>query len=336
MKKYLLTCLAVASIYTALQAQVVVQSGSYVVIKEGTTLFMGGLTLTPSSVFTFGSTLNTATAVSTTNPDPNIAKVYQFASATNAYSGTIRIHYQDAELNGLPEPSLVASVYNGSIWQRFGAASSDATTNYVVSNSINTVPLKELTLVVPSSILPLSFLNAAAYRRSGGVQIDWKVGDQTSTNYYEVERSADGIHFTKVHTVAALRIVASGHTYNWLDAAAAAGTIYYRIKAIGLNGNATYSLILKITTSNTPGNIGISPNPLVGNLLNLQLVNQKEGKYTIRIIYINGQVLYTTTIMHGGGSSVQQLRIPNISKGTYQLQIEKPDYTRETRTFISQ
>jgi hypothetical protein len=336
MKRYLLTCLIAVSTYTALQAQIIVQSGSNIVIKGGATLYVGGLTLNPSSDFTITSTLNRTTAISNPHPDPTVARAYQFANTTNAYSGTIRIHYQDAELNGLPEANLAVSVYNGTLWQSFVTASKDVTSNYVVSNSFSGVPLKEVTLVSPPTILPISFLNAAAFRRTGGVQVNWKVGDQTSTNAYEVERSTDGIHFIKVYTVAALRMVASGYTYNWLDAAPPSGTIYYRVKANGLNGNTTYSSILKIAPVNTPGAINISPNPIVGNLLNLQLVNGEAGKYTIRIMHINGQVLYTTTLTHAGGSLVQQLRLPNISKGTYELQIEKPDHTREIKPFISE
>ena len=336
MKKYIFTCFAAIIACIVLQAQLVVQSGSSIVTQAGTTLYVDGLTLTPAADFTLTSSISRTATISNPNPDPDIARVYQFANTTNPYSGTIRVHYQDAELNGLQEQNLVVSAYNSSMWQRFGAASSDATANYVLSNALSSVPLKEVTLVNPATILPLTFLNAAAYRRNGSVQVDWKVGDQTNTQAYEVERSTDGIQFTKLYTVAALRMVAIGYTYNWLDPSAPSSTIYYRIKSIGLRGDNTYSSILKVSPINTPGSIGIWPNPLVGNMLNLQLINQEAGRYTIRIISISGQIVYTTIVAHAGGSSYQQLRLPNISKGTYQLQIEKPDHSQEVKAFISQ
>ena len=72
--------------------------------------------------------------------------------------------------------------------------------------------------------------------------------------------------------------------------------------------------------------ISIYPNPIVNGVINLQLVNQPEGKYGVRLLTDVGQVITATEIQHAKGSSIEHLKWNyNLSHGTYHLEVTKPD-----------
>ncbi len=61
-----------------------------------------------------------------------INRVYDITSVSGTYtSATLRLHYEDVELNGNNEATMALWHYNGSAWSTSGQTSNDATNNYV-------------------------------------------------------------------------------------------------------------------------------------------------------------------------------------------------------------
>ena len=129
-----------------LQAQVLsVASGSGFNIKSGTVVSAAGLDLTPSADFSLKASLSSGTTVSNTTTIPTIKRSYQFSATTAAFSGVLKINYQDSELNGHTESSLKLLYNNGSAWTLDNSSTNDATANYVNSN-LTAITLSELSL----------------------------------------------------------------------------------------------------------------------------------------------------------------------------------------------
>ncbi|WP_446909669.1 hypothetical protein, partial [Klebsiella pneumoniae] len=74
---------------------------------------------------------------------------------------------------------------------------------------------------------------------------------------YEIEKSADGRHFTVAATANAKSNNNSSVNYEWLDVNALVGNNYYRIKSIDINGQVQYSNIVKIVMGNGRPQISI-------------------------------------------------------------------------------
>ena len=73
---------------------------------------------------------------------------------------------------------------------------------------------------------------------------------ETAMAYYQLERSADGHAFTTIYRADAT--VNNGNTaqYSYPDNDALPGTCYYRIRAIGQDGQQQFSPIVKLTGKN--------------------------------------------------------------------------------------
>jgi len=137
-------------------------SGTSVSLSANDIFHVNGITLTPSSSFsldgisiTKNSSINNVVGTSATAA----SRFYLFSGNTNSFSGTIKVDYEDSELNGLNESSLEVNVYNGTGCTNVTSSTNDVSNNYVTSNSISGSSLKEIGLA--SSTTPLPVTNIA-------------------------------------------------------------------------------------------------------------------------------------------------------------------------------
>ena len=118
--------------------------GSGFNIKAGTIISVDGLDLTPSSDFILGTSLVLSGALNNSTNIVPIGKSYQFSATTTAYSGLVKINYQESELNGLDESALKLLIHNGSSWSLDYNSSSNTAENVVFNNAISGVALREI------------------------------------------------------------------------------------------------------------------------------------------------------------------------------------------------
>jgi hypothetical protein len=151
-----------------------VAPGTDLHVSPGTVFSAGGIAFTPDAAFTLNG-LSLSRNSTTAHPVANghITRVYLFSGNTPAFSGSIQIQYSDAELNGIPEPALRLNVHNGTSWQMLGNNVNDGDANYVLTSSVNSQVLNELTLAHALFPLPLQWGDVTAYRKGANVNIQW-------------------------------------------------------------------------------------------------------------------------------------------------------------------
>ncbi len=182
-----------------------------------------------------------------------------------------------------------------------------------------------------SGPLPVTFTSIKAAEQNNNIAVEWKVGSQLNVARYEVEKSTDGRTFTKVAAIDA----ANTSTYNWLDLNAVQGNNFYRVRAIDINAVFKYTQIVKVTLGKKGSAIAVSPNPVQGNTVTLQFTNQQAGKYQLNLTNAAGQLMYSNTLQHAGGSSSQTFTLSSqITRGAYQLEVIAPDKTRKAQKLI--
>lgn len=184
--------------------------------------------------------------------------------------------------------------------------------------------------------LPVNFISIGANKNSNGIQVNWKVGAERNILNYSIEKSNNGRSFSTVGTIAAASFSDNEKAYSFMDVATQSGTVFYRIKSKGSNGVATYSAIVKVMTgTGVKAAITVSPNPVGGSMINLQLTKSVNGKYEVNLLSTDGRLLYNRNINHAGGDATFSLVLPStIAKGTYILNVITPDKIRKTQKLI--
>ena len=181
--------------------------------------------------------------------------------------------------------------------------------------------------------LPLTFTSIKAFQRDNSVKIDWTTANETSLKQYDIERSVTGNNFVEITGIKANNTAVNN--YQWLDTYPEEGNNYYRIRATNSDGKISYSDVVKLYFGKENPRINIYPNPVTGNNLNLQMINQPAGLYEVKLMNSFGQTFMTKTIQYNGGSTIENISPEkNIPKGFYQLEIKNPRGDKKVMSVI--
>ena len=177
-----------------------------------------------------------------------------------------------------------------------------------------------------TGVLPVTFTSIKAVRQNDKIRVDWTVDNQVNISKYNVERSSDGTHFSSIGVQTANNDITG--TYSFIDASPLNGDNFYRIKSIGIDGKISYSAIVKVRTEVGEQKLSVTPNPIIGEDINVTMENIAAGVYSVRIISTNGATILSKEIKHGGGSQVHTINIPGLAPGIYYLELTQPDAKR--------
>jgi hypothetical protein len=80
------------------------------------------------------------------------------------------------------------------------------------------------------------------------VKLNWVTTNELNSDFFDVERSKDGIRFTAIGRVAAMN-TATNNIYWWTDISPFNESSFYRLKIVDKDGSFTYSSIIRISIS---------------------------------------------------------------------------------------
>ncbi len=104
-----------------------------------------------------------------------------------------------------------------------------------------------------NSPLPVQ-LSAFSGQAAGlGNQLNWATASELNSARFEVERSADGTSYTTLASLTAAGTSTTARSYQYFDAAASAGTSYYRLRQVDQDGTSAYSPVVVLTRTASPG-----------------------------------------------------------------------------------
>ncbi|UEG50209.1 T9SS type A sorting domain-containing protein [Ferruginibacter lapsinanis] len=174
-------------------------------------------------------------------------------------------------------------------------------------------------------ITPVKFTTFSASRKDNNASLLWQItNEDVNVASYEVERSDNGVSFTKVATVAPKNNGSTSNSYNILDNLSTvknAGIVYYRIKQIDKDGRLTYSDIRSVRISASGIAIGVYPNP-VKNTANLTLDLTEDAPVTINVTDITGKEVKRLSMNALKGLNVKSVDMSSFASGSYLIKVQ--------------
>lgn len=169
------------------------------------------------------------------------------------------------------------------------------------------------------AITPVKFGGLTASVIDNTVKLKWLVESEINSKEYIIERSLDGRDFSKINILAAT----NSSTYVSIDNSPNQGTNFYRIVAMDNDGKKQYSSTIKIITNKTQANFNIYPNPVINNLINLELSGITKGNaYKVNVYNISGKLVFTSSINAEGNSLTKSIQLPTqIKAGNYVVEV---------------
>lgn len=195
------------------------------------------------------------------------------------------------------------------------------------------IGLNNIKVSTAVTALPVHFTSFTAQPKNSIVELAWATASEQNSQYFEVERSANGIVYTKIGTITAAGNSHLTNHYQFTDAMPLHGNSFYRLKQVDIDGKSMYSTIQKVITGGEGFAYTIVQNPVRNQLkLNLQLSEAKKLKLEIRdargVLLLQQQQQFST------GNTTYTLPVNHLA-GTYFINIIT-DKGSHTKTFIKQ
>ena len=153
----------------------------------------------------------------------------------------------------------------------------------------------------------LIYFSAKAVHNSY-TQIYWTTAQEINSNYFELQRSANGTNFTTIARVSAKGNSNSISQYHYEDKDInASKKFYYRINAVDMGGENSMSRVVSLVFNEveTCNKVIIFPNPASDKIS----FESADEIYTIRILNIQGQMILQ--------SNESNIDISKLTKGVY-------------------
>lgn len=166
--------------------------------------------------------------------------------------------------------------------------------------------------------LPLHLLSFTASSADSYNLLQWIVTNEINFDKYIIESSDDGSNYQGRGS-----IPGTGRTgelnYSFNDSTLAIKT-FYRLKMQDKDGRFEYSPV-RIVNRNVKGfTANVFPNPGT-DLLNLQVESESRSNATIRIIDLNGKILFERNIVVQKGTNYYNYSLPQMARGVWFINI---------------
>lgn len=233
------------------------------------------------------------------------------------------------------------SVMKGTFISHDGACSAGAsgfiqgrmlsTTGAVSTNSsiIYTTP-PCITSSMSIILLPIELSSFTATVEISDVQLNWLTTTETNNDYFNIERSADGINFTSIHKIDGAGNSTQTLHYSTVDDTPLEGVAYYRLKQTDYDKKISYSNLVAVEFNKINDFIfHIAPNPFSGETTFTTTQNLKDATLTIYNSY--GHIVKQMKNVSGQTVTLHCNYLPN---GVYFSQLAQDNIVIATNKLV--
>jgi hypothetical protein len=169
--------------------------------------------------------------------------------------------------------------------------------------------------------LPIVLTEFTAVADGKRAKIEWATSSEQNNDRFEIERSADGIHFTKMITVKSQSGSAIVKRYQTFDNSPLNGINFYRLVQFDINGRSTTYGIKRINFKLDPKAVVTAyPNPSVAGI-GLLLSNYSGKTVAVMVTDVAGRIVHKQTVAVSNGQAYYKLNMANPGSGHYIIRV---------------
>ncbi len=193
---------------------------------------------------------------------------------------------------------------------------------------------KNLVTVIITSPVPTTFLGLTARKEGNKAVLSWKTASEQNSDYFNIQRSADGINFTAtLGDVNAAGNSSNLRNYSFEDLSPLAKWNYYRIEEVDMDGAKTFSNIAAVSFDKDQNMMMIYPNP-TSSQLNLEYNSAVAGNLMMQFIDSKAAIVMTKKVLAGIGRTVMNIDVSKFANGVYLIRYVEADGKTGSVKFI--
>ncbi len=172
---------------------------------------------------------------------------------------------------------------------------------------------------------PVVLVSFYAEKENNRTILNWYTASETNNDYFNIERSSDGINFEVIGKVNGKGNTSGVSVYSFADENTPSGKIYYRLMQYDYDGISTSSYVISVDNETTLA-LQVAPNPF-GNATEILVSSNTEAKVKVRVTDLSGHALYEGIHHVNEKASIGE----NMTAGVYILQVQINDVIKTVR-----
>ncbi len=209
------------------------------------------------------------------------------------------------------------SHHNGHFWEKYEVP--------FTTGTLNTLPYLKGTGITEfspvsagsgDSPLPVTLVDFFAKAENNLISLYWKTASETNNDYFDIERSKDGVRFSKIGQVNGSGNINYMKNYSFIDESPAEDINYYRLKQVDYDGSSSYSSVVSAVCFEIKGfTFDLIPNPVMNdniilqtntteevNIQKIQIINSTGSEEMVfrNVVLSNGQFKFNAEILEKG------------------------------------
>ena len=200
-----------------------------------------------------------------------------------------------------------SNVINFTIRNTGGATVGDIMYDYVRLEASGT----SLVTVLPVTLQPL-----VVVKKANISVLNWATLTEQNNDYFEVQKSMDGVSFTAIGKVISKGNSSANVDYNFNDNQPFNGMNYYRVKQVDKDGKSTYSNVVSTDFILKNGSLHIFPNPAT-NIVTLNYSATQNGVLKCTITDVNGKLVKSFLVNTVAGKNSYTINLAELQSGTH-------------------
>ncbi|MEO6669444.1 MAG: SdrD B-like domain-containing protein [Ferruginibacter sp.] len=186
--------------------------------------------------------------------------------------------------------------------------------------------------IKPGQIVPVTLLSFTAMLQSNKtVLLNWQTTAEISNDFFDVERSVDGINFNTIGRVDGNGTTSLPHNYSLIDPHPLNGINYYRLRQVDFDGHFAWSHVEAVELKNTNEAV-IAWYNNQSNSIQL-LFNKNQNNLQVKLYSANGQLIKSANATNNIASYT--LNLQTLATGVYMLQVLTDKLQYSKKIFIS-
>jgi hypothetical protein len=233
-------------------------------------------------------------------------------------AATVRLTWDGNSCPAIPQTADTrVAHFDGTTWQDEGnGGNTGSAAGGTVVSSGQVTSFSPFTIgLIPTVPLPVELVNFSGYCNGDEIQLSWQTASETNNQYFSLERSTDGIHFTTIARVEGAGSSTQLQQYVFADKPDNdAKLIYYRLSQTDFNGQLkVYSPIaVDASACNTDGQLTIDA-LLPGESGLVLTYSGAKGVVDCEVYAANGMLVYSAE----SGEGNLNIPVAGLSEGLY-------------------
>jgi trimeric autotransporter adhesin len=169
-------------------------------------------------------------------------------------------------------------------------------------------------------------IDFTAMKSGNHALLDWSTLNEFNTDYFNVEKSTDGVVFNFATTENATGSLGNTAVYSWLDPDTLFSSTWYRLNIFDINGLSQLSPVRRVDLDDISFNINIYPNPAGDEDIWCSINHNRVEPMRMEIFSADGKLVLSSNFYSEKGTLKFVFPAELLSRGLYTIRFSNSDY----------